>query len=126
LFMSHVREVRDLGDGRSHWVISGPAGTTVEWDAVITQNVPNEILAWKTEPSAVVGHAGLIHFAAEGDQTRVQIRFSYNPPAGAVGHSIAWVLGSDPKTTFDEDLVRMKTFIETGIRPHDASGRRAM
>jgi hypothetical protein len=36
-FMSHVREVRDIGDGRSHWKVDGPAGVAVEWDAVVTK-----------------------------------------------------------------------------------------
>jgi uncharacterized membrane protein len=122
-FMSRVREVHDLGDGRSHWIVNGPANTKVEWDAVITQNVPNQVIAWKTEPGALVGHAGVVRFDGEGDATRVQVRFSYNPPAGALGHSLAWLIGADPKSAFDEDLVRMKSFIETGIRPHDATGR---
>ena len=38
-FMSHVKEVRDLGGGRSHWIVHGPAGITVEWDAVLTQQI---------------------------------------------------------------------------------------
>jgi len=122
-FMSRVREVRDFGDGRSHWIVRGPGNTTVEWGAVITENVPNRILAWKTEPGALVAHAGIVHFEAEGDATRIQIRFSYNPPGGAAGHTIAWLLGADPKRTLDEDLVRMKSFVETGVRPHDAAGR---
>ena len=122
-FMSRVREVRDLGNGRSHWVVNGPANATVEWDAIVTQNIPNKLIAWKTEPGASVQHAGIVHFDSEGNETRVQIRFSYNPPAGALGHSIAWLLGADPKKNFDEDLVRMKSFVETGIRPHDAAGR---
>jgi uncharacterized membrane protein len=70
-----------------------------------------------------VEHAGIVHFESEGNATRVQIRFSYNPPAGALGHSIAGLIGVDPKRAFDEDLLRMKSFVETGIRPHDAAGR---
>jgi uncharacterized membrane protein len=68
--------------------------------------------------------AGIVRFDPEGHQTRVQIRFSYNPPARAAGHSVAWHVGSDPKKRIDEDLIRMKTFIETGIAPHDAVERR--
>jgi hypothetical protein len=56
-FMSNVREVKDLGDGRSHWIVAGPAGTSVEWDAVMTSYSPNEVLAWRTEPSSLVQHA---------------------------------------------------------------------
>jgi uncharacterized membrane protein len=122
-FMSRVLEVRDLGNGRSHWVVRGPGKTTVEWNAVITENVPNRVIAWESEPGALVAHTGTVHFEANGNATRIQIRFSYNPPGGAAGHTIAWLLGADPKTGFDEDLVRMKSFIETGVRPHDAAGR---
>ena len=39
-FMSHLKEVRDLGDGKSHWVASGPAGIPVEWDAHDHRDAP--------------------------------------------------------------------------------------
>jgi uncharacterized membrane protein len=48
---------------------------------------------------------------------------SYNPPAGAIGLSLAALFGSDPKALMDDDLVRMKTMIETGKAPHDAAAR---
>jgi uncharacterized membrane protein len=125
-FMSRVREVRDLGNGRSHWVALGQANTRIEWDATITQYVPNKILAWKTDPGVPVPNAGIIHFDEQDDKTRVQIRLSYNPPAGAMGHSVAWLFGADPKTHMDADLARMKTFIETGMPPRGAAGREAV
>jgi uncharacterized membrane protein len=56
------------------------------------------------------------------DQT-VNIKMSYNPPAGAIGLSLAALFGSDPKALMDDDLVRMKTMIETGKAPHDAAAR---
>ncbi|MGH8626155.1 MAG: hypothetical protein ACREYC_13115 [Gammaproteobacteria bacterium] len=46
---------------------------------------------------------------------------SYNPPAGALGHVVAKIFGADPKTVLDEDLLRMKTFLETGKAAHDAA-----
>jgi len=39
---------------------------------------------------------------------------SYNPPAGAIGHAAAWLLGQDLKTALDEDMVRLKSFLEHG------------
>ncbi|HEX2272095.1 MAG TPA: SRPBCC family protein [Pyrinomonadaceae bacterium] len=121
LFMSNVQEVR-VSDGRSHWVISGPAGVNIEWDACVTREIPNELLAWKTERGAAVKSAGLVRFKPnEKNGTTVEIKLSYNPPAGAVGHAVAKVFGADPKTQMDEDLLRMKTLIETGIPPRDAA-----
>lgn len=123
-FMRNVREVRDLGDGRSHWTVTGPAGMSVEWEAEITKLVPNEILAWKSVPGAVIEHAGIIRFQSNDDgSTRVHIRMSYNPPAGAIGHVVAKLFGADPKKEMDEDMVRMKTLIETGKTPRDAAAK---
>jgi uncharacterized membrane protein len=121
-FMSNVREVRPAGEGRSHWVIAGPAGVPVEWTAEITEMVPNKLLAWRSINGSVVNHTGVIHFEPNSESgTRVHIRLCYHPLAGAVGHALAKILGSDPKREMDADLVRMKTFIETGHPPHDAA-----
>jgi uncharacterized membrane protein len=125
-FMSNVREVKDLGDRRSHWIVAGPAGARVEWDAVVTSYTPNEVLAWRTEPDSVVQHAGIIRFLSNPDgSTTVHIRLTYNPAIGGVGHIVASLFGADPKSRMDEDLVCMKSFIETGKVPSDAAWQRA-
>lgn len=121
-FMSMVRHIEDLGDGRSRWTVAGPMGTEIQWNTVITKNIPNEIFAWKTEEDAPVAHAGIIRFEpSEEGGTRVHIRLSYNPPAGMAGHLVASLFGVDPKSQMDADLMRMKTFIETGNLPRDAA-----
>src|SRR5207245_2348448 len=112
-FMSHLKEVRDLGGGRSHWVASGPGGLPVSWDAVITRLVPNEVLAWKSEPGSVIANAGIVRFQPEaGLNTRLDILLSYNPPGGALGHFAALLFGADAKSAMHEDLVRLKSLIE--------------
>jgi uncharacterized membrane protein len=121
-FMSHVRSVRDLGDGRSHWTLSGPGGATVEWDAVLTAFTPNQLLAWRTEPGSTIQHGGIVRFQPNPDGgTTVDIKLSYNPAAGALGHMVATLLGADPKAQLDDDLLRMKSYIETGKIPSDAA-----
>lgn len=127
-FMSRVLAVTesDRRPRQSHWKVAGPAGIPVEFDAEITRAIPNQRIAWKTLPGAPVGHAGIVRFDPEANGgTRVQIRMSYNPPAGWLGHGVAAAFGVDPKTSMDEDLVRMKTLIETGHAPHDAAARTA-
>lgn len=120
-FMSHVQEVRELGPQRSHWVVKGPAGTRLEWDAVLTNFERPSLMSWKTEPGARVEHAGSVFFEPAGGGTRVTVRMSYSPPAGTLGHALATLLGSDPKQELDDDLLRMKAFIESGTLPHDAA-----
>lgn len=119
-FMSHVLDVRDLGQQRSHWVVKGPMGEKVEWDAVLIDALRPRVLAWRSEPGATVEHQGRVVFEPTDKGTRVTVRMRYTPPAGMLGHGVAVLLGSDPKQTMDDDLLRMKNFIERGVRPHDA------
>jgi uncharacterized membrane protein len=125
-FMSRVLEVRssERVPMQSHWKVAGPAGAPVAFDAEITQAIPNHMIAWRTLAGSPVAHAGIVRFDPEIEgRTRVHVRMSYNPPAGWLGHGIATAFGVDPKHSMDEDLVRMKTLIETGHAPHDAAQR---
>lgn len=114
-FMSHVREVTKLSDTTYHWVVDGPAGLPVEWDAEVTADVPGELIAWRTVEGSVVHSSGIVHFEpdAYGD-TRVHIRMTYRPPANAVGRTVAKIFGVDPRRQMDADLARFKSFLEVG------------
>lgn len=115
LFMSHVREVEDLGSGRSRWNVSGPGGVPIEWNAVLTQQGP-EMIAWRSEPGSMLENAGVIRFTPSGSGTRVDLRFCYHPPAGGAGQAVAELLGSDPRAKLNEDLGRMKAILEATHR----------
>ena len=123
-FMKHVREVRVRGDGTSQWFVEGPAGGTISWEAVTTRLEPNRLIAWRTLPGSAVDHAGLLRFEPTDGGTRVFVTMSYTPPAGALGHAVARLFGIDPKSELKDDLMRMKVFLETGRRAHDAAGAR--
>jgi len=122
-FMSHVVEVRDIGKRRSHWTVQGPAGTQFEFDSVLTEQTRNRRLAWRSEPGAQIPNSGSVEFEPHRGGTRVTVRLSYSPPAGALGHAVASLFGSDPKGRMDDDLARMKDYIERGAIPHDAAQR---
>jgi uncharacterized membrane protein len=121
--MSRVLDVRpSTRQGQSHWTVAGPAGVPVEFDAEVSAFAPDKVLAWRTIEGSPIAHAGLVSFEPVADgRTRVQIRMSYNPPGGWIGHGVAAAFGVDPKRSFDADLVRLKTLIETGTTPHDAA-----
>jgi uncharacterized membrane protein len=123
-FMTHVREVRVSGDGTSRWTVEGPAGRTISWEAVTTRLEPNRLIAWRTLPGSAVEHAGLLRFEPTDGGTRVLVTMSYTPPAGALGHAVARLFGADPKSELNDDLLRMKVFLETGRRAHDAAAAR--
>jgi uncharacterized membrane protein len=114
-FMAHLREVRRIDQDRAHWVAAGPTGMPVEWDAIVTEMVPHQLIAWKSVEGSMVDTAGRVRFQPTPDGgTEIDVQMSYNPPAGAVGHAIATIFGADPKRAMDEDLVRLKSLLEEG------------
>jgi uncharacterized membrane protein len=124
-FMSHVREVKNLGDGRYHWTVLGPAGMPFEWEGSITKHVPNQLLEFESTPGSVIEQHGIVRFEPnEHGGTRIDVKMSYLPPAGAAGHVVAKLFGADPRNEMIADLMRMKSFIETGHQPRDAAERK--
>jgi uncharacterized membrane protein len=123
-FISRVRKVVDQGDGIFHWTVDGPAGLPVEWSAVITEQVPNRMLSWVSLPGTGIDNAGSIRFDQNPDgSTRLNIRFSYNPPPGAVGHAASMLFGADSKSELEADMFRMKNLIESEILSRDVAQR---
>jgi uncharacterized membrane protein len=116
LFMSHVRQVDDLGGGRSHWSVKGPGGVPIEWSATLTQQTANEVIAWRSEAGSMLENAGMIRFTPSATGTRVDLRLCYHPPVGGAGQAVAELLGSDPRAKLNEDLGRMKALLEATTR----------
>jgi uncharacterized membrane protein len=128
-FMRHLQSVSVAGDGRSHWVAKAPAGTTVEWDAEVINEKPNELIAWRSLAGSV-NNAGSVHFerAPGGRGTEVKGTLKYDPPAGRLGAWVAWLFGEEPDQQVADDLRRFKQMVETGEIPTtagQASGRQA-
>lgn len=120
-FMSHVVEVRDLGRQRSHWIVKGPGNTNLEWDSVLTESSRPTTLAWKSEPGAEIENSGSVYLEPYNGGTRATVQMAYCQPAGAVGKGVAMLLGKDPEQELEDDLIRMKHFIESGVPPRDAA-----
>ncbi|MGI5290016.1 SRPBCC family protein [Nonomuraea polychroma] len=117
-FMPDVREVRRSADGlRSHWEITGPAGRLIRLDAIETSREEGKHIAWKSAEGRLIAHAGTVRLTPEENgRTRVQVQMSYNPVVGAAGHAIARLLGADPATKLKEDLMRLKSYVESQRR----------
>jgi uncharacterized membrane protein len=115
-FMNHVDAVQDIDGLHSHWVVKGPLDVPVEWNAEIINDVPPELIAWRTVGESDVVSAGSVRFKqAPGDHgTEVRVKLQYDPPAGKIGATVAWMLGEDAQHAVEEDLRRFKQLIETG------------
>ena len=113
-FMDHLESVTIIDEGRSHWVVKGPAGIRVEWDAEIHNEIPNELIAWRTLAGAEANHAGSVHFEPQspGLGTVVRVVLRYEPPAGKTGALIARLFGEEPSQQIEDDLRRLKQVME--------------
>jgi uncharacterized membrane protein len=115
-FMKHLDSVEDLGDARSRWKATGPAGTEVEWEATIIADVPGEVITWRSLENSDVDNAGAVRFEAApgGRGTIVKVNIQYNPPAGVIGATVAKLFGEEPEQQLDDDLRRFKQVLEVG------------
>jgi uncharacterized membrane protein len=118
-FMSHVKSVRVIDSTHSHWIAQAPAGMQVEWDAEIINDIPNELIGWRSMPGSDIPNAGSVHFtpAPGGRGTQVKVELEYSPPGGKLGAAFAKLFGEDPSQTVSQDLHHLKELMEAGEVP---------
>jgi uncharacterized membrane protein len=116
--MSHLDSVQVIDEKHSRWIAKAPkiAGGSVEWDAEIVEDRPNERIAWRSLPDADVDNHGSVEFTrAHGDRgSVVRVKIEYLPPAGRIGSWFAKLFGENPESQVREDLRRFKRMMEIG------------
>jgi uncharacterized membrane protein len=117
--MPELSSVRVIDARRSHWVAKGPAGLPTEWYADIINDIPNELIAWRTTEGSSVASAGSVRFERQtpGRGTTVRVRLQYDPPGGKLGAAFAWAFRDEPSLVIREGLRRFKQLVETGEIP---------
>ena len=115
-WMKHLKSVQVIEDRRSHWEATGPAGSTVQWDAEITEDRSNEMIAWRSTEVSDIDHSGVVRFEpAPGNRgTMVSVEMQYRPPGGTIGSAVAAWFGDDLPYSIKMDLRRFKQVMETG------------
>jgi uncharacterized membrane protein len=107
-FMEGVKKVTQLDDKRLHWVAE-IAGKEKEWEARITEQIPDRRIAWQSEAGEFT--AGAVNFEPLGpDRTRVTLEMVYDPKG--VVENLADKLGIVSQRV-ENDLKRFKEFIES-------------
>ena len=116
LFMENIESVTVFDERRSHWVVRAPADTTVEWDSVITEDIPGELIEWRSNDKASVPNTGRIEFrdSTNGRGTLVSATIAYEPPLGVLGKAAAKLFQAEPKIQARQELRRFKQLMETG------------
>lgn len=116
IFMRHLESVTISGDGRSHWKAKAPLGYSVEWDAEVTSDVPNEKIGWKSLEGSDIPNSGTVEFLPTTNRgTEVKVTLTYEAPGGKLGEWAAWLFGEEPSVQISEDLRRFKSLMETGL-----------
>lgn len=115
-FMEHLESVRTLDDRRSHWKAKAPMDLSVEWDAEIVEDRPNELIAWTSVADADVQNSGFVRFKpAPGDRgTEVKVVLEYSPPGGALTAAVAKLFGEEPEQQVGDALSKFKQLMEAG------------
>jgi uncharacterized membrane protein len=110
-FMGNVKSVEMTGERSSHWVVKGPLGSSVEFDAETTMMEPNKRIAWNSRDGGDVKTSGQVSFNELGNnQTEVHVILKYDPPAGVAGDLVAKVF-SNPQKQLEEDMARFKQLV---------------
>ena len=112
--MEHLERVDVLDATHSRWRAKGPAGQSVEWNAIVHNEVEGRLIGWKSDEGATVPNAGSVHFQPAGpERTVVRVVMEYMPPAGKVGQAVARLFGEDPDHQVRGALRRFKQMMES-------------
>jgi uncharacterized membrane protein len=112
-FMDHLESVKELGGRRSHWVLKAPAGPRLEWDAEITEDIPGEVISWRSLPGSEVEHQGTVRFARTSGTmaTDLELMILYDVPGS---HTTAKMAHPLTKSQLKDELERFKDIMEKG------------
>ncbi len=119
-FMRHIESVDKIDETHSHWRATLPKGIgTIEWESQVTEDRPDERIAWRSLPDADIRNAGEVTFRdAPGKRgTELNVHIQYRPPAGRIGQFAAGLANPAFSKMVREDIRRFKALMETGEIP---------
>jgi uncharacterized membrane protein len=111
-FMKNIKSVEKRANGSTHWVMDGPLGTSVEWDADTTTFEPGKRIAWRSRKGSAIKTSGQVTFVELGpEQTQVNLTIQWVVPKRKGGEVLAGLI-ADPERRVEEDLYAFKTYVE--------------
>ncbi len=125
MMIEALESVSSIGH-RSHWNARF-AGVPVQWDAELTQLIPNQAIGWKSVSGPK--HSGRITFSPLGNDTLVHVQMNYAPPVRLLRRALSPFTG-DLEGYLEQALRDVKAYLENQPRPaatqrvsQDALGR---
>ena len=111
-FMKNIKSVEKRPDGSTHWVMDGPLGKKVEWDAETTMFEPNKRIAWHSREGSAIKTSGQVTFVELGTgQTQVNLTIQWVVPPSKGERRLAGLI-ADPEKRVEQDLYNFKTYVE--------------
>jgi uncharacterized membrane protein len=112
--MKNVKSVTRTGDRTTHWVVEGPLGQDVEWDAETTRMEEGKRLAWNSAEGTAVKTSGQVVFTElSHGQTQITVTLMV-VPQGKMGAAAAGLFGNLDET-LEGDLRNFKVYAETRL-----------
>ncbi len=98
---------------------SVPVQREIRWNAEITEDTPNQRIAWRSLPNSDVQTSGSVDFRPDpqGRGTFVSANVQYGLPGGPLTSGLAALFGKNPEFVVREDVRRFKQLLETGEVP---------
>jgi uncharacterized membrane protein len=118
-FMKDLKEVEVLSLVLSRWTMELESGVKATWEAEITSERKNEMIAWQSLPGSEVVTRGSVWFspAPQGMGCVVSLVMDYEAPGGKVTELVTKLSGEDGDTLLQVNLRRLKAYLETGEVP---------
>jgi uncharacterized membrane protein len=112
-FMKYIRAVEPTDPNTSHWVMDGPLGIKIDWNAEMTRDDMNQRIAWNSKDAdGLVTTSGQVMFQPlPQGETEVTVTMHYSPPAGKAGEAVARLFAK-PEERLLEDLRNFKAYAE--------------
>jgi uncharacterized membrane protein len=110
-FMNNVKSVTRIADNMTHWVVAGPFGKDVEWDAETTRMEEGKRIAWNSKEGSEVKTSGQVVFTEmPHGETQVTVTLQV-APQGTLSGAVAGFFGK-LEETLEEDLRQFKAYAE--------------
>jgi len=124
-FMTNVEEIRATGPDTTHWVVKGPLGAKLEFDAKTTQDQPNEAIGWNTEEGDVQTSGQVRFQGMSPESTRIEVQMNYWDAPGGKAGEVASRIVANPQLMMQQDLQNLKQILEGTATPEDIQQRPA-
>ncbi len=117
--LKFITDIQPAGEDRTRWVAKTPIGNTLEWEAELIEDVPNERISWRSVEGSTIPQRGEIRFVpGSADRgTLVELEMRYELPGGAIGQAASGFIKALTREAAREDLRHFKQLMETGELP---------